>query len=85
MVESTRGPHGGYILARDARQISASDVLKAVEETLEPVFCVEGDPGANCPRIDGCPTHWLWAKLVNAINEVLDSVMLDELRQHAKT
>jgi len=83
LVESVRGPHGGYTLARDAGQISAGDVLRAVEETLEPVFCVDDDPELSCPRVDGCPTHWLWAKLGDAINTVLDSVTLAELCQHA--
>ena len=84
LVESSRGPHGGYTLAHDASQISAAAVLRAVDETLEPVYCVEDDPQVSCPRIDGCPTHWLWAKLGEAIIDVLDSVTLDELRQHAK-
>ena len=84
LVESTRGPHGGYNLACNADRIRAGDVLRAVEESLEPVFCVEDDPRVSCPRIDGCPTHWLWVKLGDAINEVLDSVTLGELCQHAK-
>jgi DNA-binding IscR family transcriptional regulator len=71
------------VLGRDAGQISAGDVIRAVGETLEPVYCVEDDPQANCPRLDGCPTHWLWAKLGEAINEVLDSITPDELCQHA--
>ena len=85
LVSSVRGPGGGYVLTRDASQISAGDVLRAVEETLEPVFCVDGGSQSTCHRVDGCPTHWLWAKLGSAINGVLDSVTLDELRQHPKT
>ena len=85
LVRSVRGPGGGYVLARDAGQISASDVLRAVEETLEPVFCVDDGSQSSCHRVDGCPTHWLWARLGDAINGVLDSVTLDELCQHAGT
>ncbi|MBN1936591.1 MAG: RrF2 family transcriptional regulator [Anaerolineae bacterium] len=82
LVQSVRGPGGGYMLARDPGQISASDVLRAVEETLEPVFCVDDEAKTHCPRVDSCPTHWLWAELSSAINEVLDSVTLTELCQH---
>ncbi len=85
LVHSIRGPGGGYVLARGADEISAGDVLRAVEETLEPVFCVDEDPQATCHRADGCPTHWLWAKLGDAIHTVLDSVTLAELCQHAQS
>jgi Rrf2 family iron-sulfur cluster assembly transcriptional regulator len=84
LVESVRGPGGGYVLARRAYEISAGDVLRAVDETLEPVYCVDEDPQATCHRMDGCPTHWLWAKLGDAIHSVLDSVTLAELCQHAQ-
>jgi len=84
LVQSVRGPGGGYILARSADEISAGDVLRAVDETLEPVYCVDENPQATCPRVDGCPTHWLWGKLAEAISSVLDSVTLAELCEHAQ-
>jgi Rrf2 family protein len=84
LVQSIRGPGGGYVLARNADEISAGDVLRAVDETLEPVYCVDENPQDTCPRVDGCPTHWLWAKLGDAISDVLDSVTLAELCQHAQ-
>jgi len=83
LIESVRGPGGGYVLARDAAQISARDVLRAVDETLDPVFCVDEGQELACPRVDGCPTHWLWARLGDAIHRVLDSVTVAELCQHS--
>lgn len=83
LVRSVRGPGGGYVLARSADEISAGDVLRAVEETIEPVYCVDEDSQATCPRVEGCPTHWLWAKLGDSISSVLDSVTLAELCEHA--
>ena len=71
------------MLARDAAEISAGDVLRAVEESLEPVFCVDRDPQTTCPRVEGCPTHWLWAQLSEAIHQVLDSVTISDLCRHA--
>ena len=79
LVKSVRGPGGGYMLARDPAKVSAGDVLRAVEETLEPVYCVGDGQGAACHRVDGCPTHWLWMRLGEAIHQVLDSVPLAEL------
>jgi Rrf2 family iron-sulfur cluster assembly transcriptional regulator len=84
LVQSVRGPGGGYMLARSPKEITASDVLRAVDETLEPVYCVQEGPQTTCPREDGCPTHWLWAKLGDAIHTVLDSVTLAELCTHAQ-
>jgi Rrf2 family iron-sulfur cluster assembly transcriptional regulator len=83
LVRSVRGPGGGYMLARDATGISAGDVLRAVEETLDPVFCVDRDAQTTCPRVDGCPTHWLWGQLGDAIHQVLDSVTVSDLCQHS--
>ena len=79
LIASVRGPGGGSVLARDATQIRAGDVLRAVDEILDPVFCVDGGREPACHRADGCPTHWLWARLGEAIHEVLDSVTLAEL------
>ena len=83
LVDSVRGPGGGYILTRDVKQIRAIDVLRGVEETVTPVFCVDAEEEFTCPRIDGCPTHWLWQRLDQAIYDVLDSVTLAELCEHS--
>jgi Rrf2 family iron-sulfur cluster assembly transcriptional regulator len=79
LVHSVRGPGGGYLLARGADTITAGDVLRAVDETLAPVFCVDGDADTVCHRVDGCPTHWLWKRLGESIRQTLDSVTLSEL------
>jgi Rrf2 family iron-sulfur cluster assembly transcriptional regulator len=84
LLHSVRGPGGGYVLAREPAQISAKEVLVAVEETLQPVFCVDDDPEASCDRVDGCPTHWLWSELGDAIDGVLGSVTLSDLCQHGR-
>jgi Rrf2 family protein len=79
LIDSVRGPGGGYLLAKEPAQISASDVLRAVDEILEPVYCVDDDAESACHRADGCPTHRLWMRLGSAIAEVLGSVTLAEL------
>ena len=84
LVDSVKGPGGGYVLAHDATRIRAGDVLCAVDEILDPVFCVGGGQEPACDRADGCPTHWLWARLGEAIHEVLDSVTLAELCERSR-
>lgn len=77
LVESSRGPGGGYVLARDASEISAADVLEAVDEALTPVTCAQGEE--PCTRAVECPTHWLWDWLGLAIHQVLESVTVADL------
>jgi Rrf2 family iron-sulfur cluster assembly transcriptional regulator len=53
LVTSIHGPGGGYVLARNADEISAGDVLRAVDESLAPVACVECEQEDLCHRADG--------------------------------
>jgi len=75
IVTSTRGPHGGYRLARAASAISALDVLDAAEEQLEPATCV-GDKAGSCSRSGSCASHLLWDELTTRVSEYLRSVTL---------
>lgn len=80
LVNSIRGPRGGYILARPPKQIRVGDIVRAVEGPITPVDCLaENSSGSCCQRQDGCLTRQVWAKLRDRINDVLDEVSLDEL------
>ena len=79
LVQSVLGPGGGYVLAKSPSEISAGDVLRAVEEPLAPVYCVDDELGVSCHRADGCPTRVLWKKLGEQIVHTLDSTTLAEL------
>lgn len=63
LVESVRGPGGGYRLARGASGTRISDVMSAVDERLNAMGC-EGNPGQGCGGSKaGCLTHNLWEQL----------------------
>ena len=79
LVKSVFGPGGGYVLARSAKEISAGDVLRAVEESLAPVFCVDCDEEEMCHRAEGCPTRPVWRRLGDQVTQTLDSITLAEL------
>jgi Rrf2 family cysteine metabolism transcriptional repressor len=79
LVESFLGPGGGYVLARSPAEISAGDILRAVEEPLAPVDCVDCDQDDLCHRAEQCPTRPLWIRLQEQVVRVLDSVTLEEL------
>ena len=77
LVESVRGPGGGYRLARGAESISVADVIVAVDEPIDATKCGGRE---NC-KDDGkrCMTHELWANLNQHIFGYLRSVSLAEL------
>ncbi len=76
LVNSVRGPGGGYCLAKMADQISVSDIIQAVDETLDATQC--GGKG-DCRDERPCMTHELWTSLNRKMFEYLRSVTLKEL------
>jgi len=78
LVESTRGPGGGYSLGRKAEDITVADIIVAVDEPIDATGCGGKE---NCMGDDGtrCMTHDLWATLNQRVVEFLDSVTLQKL------
>ena len=76
LVESVRGPGGGYHLARSAESISVADIITAVDEPIDATQCGGRE---NCHDDRRCMTHELWAGLNNHIFEYLQSVTLEQL------
>lgn len=77
-VKSVRGPQGGYILKKKPEEYTAGMILRLTEGSLAPVSCVEEDT-SDCERQSGCVTYILWKKLSEAINDVVDTVTLQDL------
>ena len=82
LVESVRGPGGGYMLARPTDQLSVADIIIAVEESIDSRQC-EGKQ--NCHGEAGpkrrCMTHDLWESLNYNVLQFLAGVTLSELVQ----
>jgi Rrf2 family transcriptional regulator, iron-sulfur cluster assembly transcription factor len=78
LVESTRGPGGGYSLGRQAAEISVADIIVAVDEPIDATGCAGKE---NCMGEDAgrCMTHDLWASLNAKMIEYLNSVSLRNL------
>jgi Rrf2 family transcriptional regulator, iron-sulfur cluster assembly transcription factor len=77
LVESVRGPGGGYHLARPLEAVSVADIITAVDEPIDATNC-GGE--ANCGEDDRrCMTHELWTNLNEHIFSFLQSVNLAEL------
>ena len=76
-IRSVRGAHGGYKLSRPPEQISAWDVVVAMEGSIAPVACVEDDH--SCDRSGTCSTEGLWRRVDSAIRGVLGNSTLADL------
>ena len=78
LVQSTRGPGGGYSLGRKADEITVADIILAVDEPLDATGCAGKE---NCMGDDSgrCMTHDLWASLNEKMLEFLSSVSLRNL------
>jgi Rrf2 family iron-sulfur cluster assembly transcriptional regulator len=81
LVESTRGPGGGYTLGRPARETTVADIIFAVDEPLDATQCGGKE---NCLDDQRCMTHDLWANLNAKMVEYLDSVTLADLVEQQK-
>ena len=78
LLQSLRGPNGGYQLCRPAHNITLSAILAAAEEDLDVTRC--GGAG-NCQGGSTCLTHGLWAELNQKIGQFLDNITLQSLCQ----
>jgi Rrf2 family iron-sulfur cluster assembly transcriptional regulator len=80
LVESARGPGGGYRLARDASEIAVADIILAVDEELRVTRCA-GDGIEGCVRGQLCSAHDLWSSLGRQMMYFLGSITLDDVCQ----
>lgn len=76
LVDSARGPGGGYRLSRDADEIAVGDVITAVDEKIDVTQC--GGKG-DCHGGGPCLTHELWCDLSKQIYAFLNDISLGKL------
>lgn len=78
LVTSVRGPQGGYTLAHAPEQITVGRVIAALEGSLAPADCILQDDDI-CDRCSACPTRYIWQKMWQGINEVVESITLADM------
>lgn len=84
LVVSTRGAQGGYRLAKDASEISAGDILRALEGNLNAVECAGLQETNQCEGADLCVTKYVWQKVNESITRAVDDIRLDELVRESR-
>ncbi len=86
LVQSSRGPGGGYILARTPKEISIFEIMQAVDEPVQMTRCSLEEVG-GCVAGNPCLTHGLWQDLSEHIAQFLQSttlhdVLLSPVKEH---
>ena len=78
LVQSVRGPGGGYVLGRDAYAISICEIMSAVDEPLKMTRC-ENERENGCVATSRCSTHFLWDALSAHIEQFLATATLGDV------
>ena len=86
LIESIRGPKGGYILSKGASEITVADVVRTLEGGIYPIRCMDAQKNGHsiCKKNKGCAPGIVWHKLAKAINDCLESVTLKDLCAESK-
>lgn len=86
IVKSVRGPGGGYVLAKDPQRITIGDVIQAVREPIDPVYCVDDGTERNekCSRAEKCVTRLVWKEAGEKITKFFDSITISDLCEKAR-
>ena len=79
LVNSVRGPGGGYNLAKPIADITVAEIISAVDEPIDATQCAGKE---NCNDDRRCITHDLWATLNEKMNDYLTSVSLADVVSH---
>jgi Rrf2 family iron-sulfur cluster assembly transcriptional regulator len=78
LVDSVRGPGGGYLSALSCKDITIKDIITSVDEQIDATQCKGRE---NCNEGGRCITHNLWASLNNKILTYLDELTLAKLME----
>ncbi|MFT4730638.1 MAG: Rrf2 family iron-sulfur cluster assembly transcriptional regulator, partial [Granulosicoccus sp.] len=76
LVTSTRGPGGGYSVSRNLKEVAVSQIIGAVNESVDATQCAGKE---NCHSHGRCLTHDLWEGLSAQIEDFLSSVSLQDM------
>lgn len=76
LVNSVRGPGGGYALQRPSATIYIAEIIAAVNESVDTTRC---RGAGDCQGGDTCLTHYLWADLSDQIHQFLEGISLADL------
>lgn len=78
LVTSIRGAQGGYKLTKKPEETTVGEIIRVLEGPLAPSECVLDDE-PECTKADYCVTRLIWEKIMDSINNVIDSITLRDM------
>ena len=78
-LESVRGAQGGYYLSKSPNEITVGNILRALEGDIAPADCVIDRDEISCERAEYCVTKLVWEKIKDSIDDVVDSITLQDM------
>lgn len=82
-IRSVRGPQGGHVLVRPAEELPVSEIVLALEGSLDPIACLED--GSACTQGGGCAQRGMWEDVRAAILGVLGATTIADLRERSRS
>ncbi len=79
LVISARGAHGGYMLARDPKEITLLEIIEVSEGKITLVDCIANPE--TCNTVETCPTRGIWGRLENHITTYLKGITLADIAE----
>ena len=83
VIDSVRGPGGGFVLNRKASEITLKEILDAVGESTHPTPCTSPEGMENCERKDFCALASTWTDFAGIINEFLDNLTINDILERS--
>ena len=83
LVRSVRGAKGGYILAKEPKEITIADVFLTLEGPLITVECLEHPE--FCTKCTDCTSRYVWSKIHSSIHKVMSAISLQDLVEKSQT
>jgi Rrf2 family transcriptional regulator, cysteine metabolism repressor len=81
VIDSVRGPAGGYLLARRPADLTIGDIVRTLEGPIALSHCLEPGETGDCNQADDCVARMVWVKVGAKIEEALDSISFNDLLQ----
>jgi Rrf2 family transcriptional regulator, cysteine metabolism repressor len=81
LIESVRGPAGGYLLARKPSDLTIGDIVRVLEGPIALSHCLEPGESDDCYQAGDCAARMVWVKVGAKIEEALDSISFQDLLQ----
>ena len=76
LIRSIRGAQGGYVLCKAPSEITVGDIMTVLEGPIEVADCIDG---IGCASENDCTTKAVWAKVKKSIDDVLNSITLQDI------